>query len=355
MSVVSNLSANVERLVHNPSCDIYYRGCASTAFFYDDEDHRKAYFSLASHEECWPKKGTCRLCDLKRQWDLAFCTRPFATPFSQSICPNMVIKKPSTTTAIVEEKQPSVTVKPHRHRNIPFIETAPLTSQREAFVKIVRKKCMANCAAVSSFEKPNECLVCCEDKQLSCCNPCGHWCCEGCLDILLASENKVCFECREPLLTVEEAHGEMADGVAKYIEAMAYKVAHDGKAYVVLCRQITLAMKGDYWQSIMSGEMDCETVFCEENMKQYKNPSFHFGMLLGNIFEKTLRDERGFEQMHNIEACVSGSAKEEGSSMFTCRACKKSNVKYYQMQTRSADEPMTTFITCLHCNAKWKQ
>lgn len=27
---------------------------------------------------------------------------------------------------------------------------------------------------------------------------------------------------------------------------------------------------------------------------------------------------------------------------------------YYQLQTRSADEPMTTFVTCLNCNARWK-
>jgi DNA-directed RNA polymerase subunit M/transcription elongation factor TFIIS len=27
---------------------------------------------------------------------------------------------------------------------------------------------------------------------------------------------------------------------------------------------------------------------------------------------------------------------------------------YYQLQTRSADEPMTTFVTCIKCNARWK-
>ena len=39
---------------------------------------------------------------------------------------------------------------------------------------------------------------------------------------------------------------------------------------------------------------------------------------------------------------------------FRCGRCKKNKTTYYQMQTRSADEPMTTFVTCLNCNNKWK-
>ena len=40
--------------------------------------------------------------------------------------------------------------------------------------------------------------------------------------------------------------------------------------------------------------------------------------------------------------------------MFTCRKCKKSKVTYTQAQTRSADEPMTTFFCCLACGHRWK-
>ena len=39
---------------------------------------------------------------------------------------------------------------------------------------------------------------------------------------------------------------------------------------------------------------------------------------------------------------------------FTCNKCKKNKCTYYQMQTRSADEPMTTFVTCLNCGTRWK-
>lgn len=43
---------------------------------------------------------------------------------------------------------------------------------------------------------------------------------------------------------------------------------------------------------------------------------------------------------------------EEG--MFQCGKCKSKKTHYYQMQTRSADEPMTTFVTCLECGNRWK-
>ena len=43
------------------------------------------------------------------------------------------------------------------------------------------------------------------------------------------------------------------------------------------------------------------------------------------------------------------------TDMYTCSRCKKSKCTYYQMQTRSADEPMTKFITCLCCGKNWKQ
>jgi len=45
---------------------------------------------------------------------------------------------------------------------------------------------------------------------------------------------------------------------------------------------------------------------------------------------------------------------QQGTDMFRCGKCKKNNCTYFQMQTRSADEPMTTFVTCLECGKRWK-
>jgi len=40
---------------------------------------------------------------------------------------------------------------------------------------------------------------------------------------------------------------------------------------------------------------------------------------------------------------------------FRCSQCKKKMCSYYELQTRSADEPMTIFISCLNCGKNWKQ
>lgn len=49
-------------------------------------------------------------------------------------------------------------------------------------------------------------------------------------------------------------------------------------------------------------------------------------------------------------------AKNDSASIFMwCSGCKrKTKCDYYQLQTRSADEPMTTFVTCLECDKRWK-
>lgn len=45
---------------------------------------------------------------------------------------------------------------------------------------------------------------------------------------------------------------------------------------------------------------------------------------------------------------------EEYEGIFKCRKCGSKKTTYYQLQTRSADEPMTTYVTCTNCDNRWK-
>lgn len=69
-----------------------------------------------------------------------------------------------------------------------------------------------------------------------------------------------------------------------------------------------------------------------------------------------LKKEREIFSAVALQASTLGAAEEQYAStdMFFCRKCQKRKCTYYQMQTRSADEPMTTFVTCLNCGNRWK-
>lgn len=62
-----------------------------------------------------------------------------------------------------------------------------------------------------------------------------------------------------------------------------------------------------------------------------------------------------FEQQQIREKKQLEGNKDRATDQFTCTRCWKKECTYYEMQTRSADEPMTIFITCLNCGKKWRQ
>jgi DNA-directed RNA polymerase subunit M/transcription elongation factor TFIIS len=39
---------------------------------------------------------------------------------------------------------------------------------------------------------------------------------------------------------------------------------------------------------------------------------------------------------------------------YKCKRCKSDDTDYFQLQTRSSDEPMTTFVNCNNCGYAWK-
>ncbi|CAD6888166.1 unnamed protein product [Tilletia controversa] len=64
--------------------------------------------------------------------------------------------------------------------------------------------------------------------------------------------------------------------------------------------------------------------------------------------------EREALQSQNLHNARGAEPQQAETDAFECGRCKKRKTRYYQQQTRSADEPMTTFVTCTNCGNKWK-
>eukprot|EP00826_Nyctotherus_ovalis_P040859 TRINITY_DN4060_c0_g1_i17.p1 TRINITY_DN4060_c0_g1~~TRINITY_DN4060_c0_g1_i17.p1 ORF type:complete len:234 (-),score=76.82 TRINITY_DN4060_c0_g1_i17:92-793(-) len=73
---------------------------------------------------------------------------------------------------------------------------------------------------------------------------------------------------------------------------------------------------------------------------------------------KEVKEHREKVEKEAFEARLSDwmdtNIKKNLSGMHKCGKCKGNKTTYYQQQTRSADEPMTTFVRCLDCGNSWK-
>ncbi|KAI9355728.1 transcription factor S-II, central domain-containing protein [Zopfochytrium polystomum] len=72
------------------------------------------------------------------------------------------------------------------------------------------------------------------------------------------------------------------------------------------------------------------------------------------LIPDTMKEKIKAAQKHSMHYSVSAGNQESETDAFRCGKCGKRKCTYYQKQTRSADEPMTTFVTCLNCGHKWK-
>ncbi|NWS97741.1 TCEA1 protein, partial [Mionectes macconnelli] len=103
------------------------------------------------------------------------------------------------------------------------------------------------------------------------------------------------------------------------------------------------------------------------NLKDAKNPNLRKNVLCGNIppdkFAKMTAEEMASDELKEMRKNLTKEAIREHqmaktggtqTDLFTCGKCKKKNCTYTQVQTRSADEPMTTFVVCNECGNRWK-
>lgn len=67
------------------------------------------------------------------------------------------------------------------------------------------------------------------------------------------------------------------------------------------------------------------------------------------------RWEKIIQEKNKRDAVISEIDFGLATNQFTCVKCKGNKTTYYTMQTRSADEAETIFITCLQCNRRWRK
>ena len=94
-------------------------------------------------------------------------------------------------------------------------------------------------------------------------------------------------------------------------------------------------------------------------------PSFIEKVILGHYTLETLSNlshhEMQPERWTNLleykklrEYSKFNTELQASTEQFTCKKCKSNKCTYYELQTRSADESTTIFITCLNCGKNWK-
>ncbi|KAI0300621.1 transcription elongation factor [Multifurca ochricompacta] len=103
------------------------------------------------------------------------------------------------------------------------------------------------------------------------------------------------------------------------------------------------------------------------NLKDKNNPGLRRSVTAGDIsaqtFARMTSQEMASEERKAADAKIEednlflslGAGEQQAETdAFQCGRCKQRKCRYRQAQTRSADEPMTTFVTCTNCNHRWK-
>jgi len=103
------------------------------------------------------------------------------------------------------------------------------------------------------------------------------------------------------------------------------------------------------------------------NLKDKNNPALRESVVSGDLpverFCKMSSQEMASEERkaadnkikeENLFNSLGAAEQQAETDAFKCGRCKQRKCRYRQAQTRSADEPMTTFVTCTNCGNRWK-
>nr|XP_004657585.1 transcription elongation factor A protein 3 isoform X1 [Jaculus jaculus] len=149
----------------------------------------------------------------------------------------------------------------------------------------------------------------------------------------------------------------------------ALRAEEDFKDYGVNCDKLASEIEDHIYQELRSTDMKYRNRVRSRisNLKDPRNPGLRRNVLSGAIstglIAKMTAEEMASDELRELRNAMTQEAIREHqmaktggttTDLFQCSKCKKKNCTYNQVQTRSADEPMTTFVLCNECGNRWK-
>ncbi|KAM6190836.1 transcription elongation factor A protein 3 [Sarcoramphus papa] len=149
----------------------------------------------------------------------------------------------------------------------------------------------------------------------------------------------------------------------------ALRMDDDYKEFGVNCEKMASEIEDHIFQELKSTDMKYRNRVRSRisNLKDPKNPSLRRNVLCGAILPSLIArmtaEEMASDELKELRNTMTQEAIREHqmaktggtvTDLFQCGKCKKKNCTYNQVQTRSADEPMTTFVLCNECGNRWK-
>ncbi|XP_053433127.1 transcription elongation factor A protein 3 isoform X2 [Nycticebus coucang] len=149
----------------------------------------------------------------------------------------------------------------------------------------------------------------------------------------------------------------------------ALKAEDNYKDYGVNCDKMASEIEDHIYQELKSTDMKYRNRVRSRisNLKDPRNPGLRRNVLSGAIsaglIAKMTAEEMASDELRELRNAMTQEAIREHqmaktggttTDLFQCSKCKKKNCTYNQVQTRSADEPMTTFVLCNECGNRWK-
>ncbi|XP_075378339.1 transcription elongation factor A protein 3 isoform X2 [Mycteria americana] len=149
----------------------------------------------------------------------------------------------------------------------------------------------------------------------------------------------------------------------------ALRMDDDYKEFGVNCEKMASEIEDHIFQELKSTDMKYRNRVRSRisNLKDPKNPSLRRNVLCGAILPgliaRMTAEEMASDELKELRNAMTQEAIREHqmaktggtvTDLFQCGKCKKKNCTYNQVQTRSADEPMTTFVLCNECGNRWK-